>query len=141
MQVKNRLPLVEDARRSSKYSWNHFRITQLSSKLLYSIWLFTYSDMKTIIFSKSTFGVLSAVASSVFSIHFGESTATTLLRAPVVFFWTWINLLPFTLNNQRQPAAVMEDTVNKPWRPMPTRMLRLTEARYNVDVLFSGGSV
>lgn len=46
-----------------------------------------------------------------------------LARAPLVFFWTWINLLPFNINNQRQPDAALEDGINKPWRPMPSKRI------------------
>lgn len=40
--------------------------------------------------------------------------------------WTWINLLGFTIGNQRLPAAIQEDALNKPWRPLPSK--RITEA-------------
>ncbi|KAI1188031.1 UbiA prenyltransferase family-domain-containing protein [Nemania serpens] len=50
-----------------------------------------------------------------------------LMRSPRVIFWVWINLLPFTIDNQRQPAAIIEDRQNKPWRPMPSG--RMTEAQ------------
>jgi 4-hydroxybenzoate polyprenyltransferase len=109
--------------------------TYSSPNYFKSIWLFTYSDLKTIVIPKSIFGVLSAISSSVFSIHSTQTAATICQRAPVVLFWTWINLLPININNQRQPAAVMEDSINKPWRPMPSKMLTPTQAR-NIMLVF-----
>jgi len=49
--------------------------------------------------------------------------ATILARVPLVFLWVWINLLPFNINNQRQPEAVLEDRANKAWRPMPSQRI------------------
>ncbi|KAL8786742.1 MAG: hypothetical protein Q9195_008076 [Heterodermia aff. obscurata] len=46
-----------------------------------------------------------------------------LYRVPLVVLWVWINLLPFTISNQRQPDAIKEDALNKPWRPIPAGRL------------------
>ena len=50
-------------------------------------------------------------------------------KALLVAFWTWINLLPFAIDNQRQPAAIAEDSLNRPWRPMPSNRLTQKQAR------------
>lgn len=50
-------------------------------------------------------------------------------RVPPTFFWLWINLLPFTIDNQRRPASIAEDELNKPWRAMPSRRLTPAQAR------------
>ncbi|KAF2681999.1 hypothetical protein K458DRAFT_391513 [Lentithecium fluviatile CBS 122367] len=100
----------------------------------YSIWLFTLSDLKTIVVPKTAFGVLNALA---FPAHAtprspniqGMKVTKVLLRAPLVSFWVWINLLPFTIDNQRQPVAVLEDTHNKPWRTMPSGRMTGAQAR------------
>lgn len=52
-----------------------------------------------------------------------------LLRAPLVCFWVWINLLPFAIDNQRQPAAILEDKHNKPWRTMPSGRMTRAQAK------------
>lgn len=46
----------------------------------------------------------------------------------MVVFWLWINLLPFNIDNQRQGRAILEDKVNKPWRPIPSGRMTPTEA-------------
>ena len=33
--------------------------------------------------------------------------------------WYWLNLLVLNLANQRSPDSVTEDSLNKPWRPIP----------------------
>jgi hypothetical protein len=43
--------------------------------------------------------------------------------------WNWCNLLVFNIANQRLPDSVIEDQINKPWRPMPSGRLSSDEAR------------
>ena len=95
---------------------------------LYSIWLFTYSDLKTIVGPMTAFGILSGLRANVFGMP-SQPTTLVLSRIPLIAFWTWINLLPFAINNQRQPEAVEEDSVNKPWRPMPSKRVNPAQAK------------
>ena len=94
------------------------------SDILYhvrTIFLFTASDLKTIVVPSTVFGVLGSYA------HFTQDPIgpgqSALLRMPLVFIWTWLNLLPFNISNQRQPTAIEEDRANKPWRPLPSGRL------------------
>ena len=96
---------------------------------LQSIWLFTYTDLKTIVGPTTTFGVLNALCTSEFDIHSSQIPFDTLRRLPLVLLWTWINLLPFAISNQRQPAAVQEDILNKPWRPLSSGRLTPLQAK------------
>ncbi|KAI0435841.1 UbiA prenyltransferase family [Xylaria telfairii] len=83
----------------------------------YCIWLFTFSDLKTIIFPQSLFGLLTALSQTKTT---PISTLDIAYRVPLVFGWVYANLLPFEINNQRQPEAIQEDKLNKPWRTMPS---------------------
>lgn len=47
----------------------------------------------------------------------------SLSRVWVVLFWVWVNLLVACVGNQRRPSSVSEDTINKPWRPVPASRL------------------
>ena len=47
--------------------------------------------------------------------------------------WTSNNLFLFCLHNQRQPAAIEEDRLNKPWRPLPSK--RVSRDRINLILL------
>ena len=98
---------------------------------LSSIWLFTYSDMKTIMFPQSIFGTMTALA----AYSLGQPTSlsptveTIVVRFPIALFWTWINLLPFNIQNQLDDSAIEEDRVNKPWRPLPSGRVSTSKAR------------
>ena len=114
----------------------------------YSIWLFTFSDLKTIVLPTSFFGIINAIAATVFGIEGIISTPGSIslisVRTLAVICWVWINLLPFAINNQRQPEAIAEDVINKPWRPLPSGRLTPIEAKrimFMFYVLAVGGSL
>ena len=102
---------------------------------LYSIRLFTLSDLKTIVIPSTAFGLLHSLALSelgTLPVETGVSVddAPTLLsRLPLVALWAWINLLPFAIDNQRQPAAIQEDASNKPGARCPRDGCDLTRPR------------
>ncbi|KAI0440373.1 UbiA prenyltransferase family [Xylaria telfairii] len=108
------------------------RIIDTSLYHLYSIWLFTFSDLKTILFPQTIFGILTALS----QIQLGKVTSDdtdayeVLYRIPIVMFWVWIHLLPVDIHNQQQPNGILEDKINKPWRPLPSNRCTLTQARY-----------
>jgi len=41
----------------------------------------------------------------------------------------WMNILAFTVANQRLPNSVIEDSVNKAWRPLPSGRITQVQAR------------
>ncbi|KAL7934150.1 UbiA prenyltransferase family domain-containing protein [Trichoderma chlorosporum] len=43
--------------------------------------------------------------------------------------WIWLNLLVEDIANQRLEGSIVEDAVNKPWRPLPSRRLTPEQAR------------
>ncbi|KAI2469861.1 UbiA prenyltransferase family [Annulohypoxylon bovei var. microspora] len=97
---------------------------------LRTIWLFTYSDMKTIMFPQSIFGAVTAYAACVLdqpSASHG-TMSWLLVRYPLALFWTWSNLLPFNIFNQLSEDAIEEDRINKPWRPLPSGMISREQA-------------
>jgi 4-hydroxybenzoate polyprenyltransferase len=40
-----------------------------------------------------------------------------------VIVWLWFNLLNEVISNQRLPDSIIEDSINKPWRPLPSQRL------------------
>lgn len=108
----------------------------------YSLWLFTYSDLKTIVGPKTIFGLCSCLCAEIFGLP-SKPKCHVFGRAPLVLLWTWINLLPFAIDNQRQPLAIQEDRINKPWRPMPSGRVSGQQAKqwmlalYPATILFS----
>lgn len=99
-----------------------------------SVWLFTFSDLKTIVVPKTVFGILNAVSAPLYGIATGESVTT--FRVVLGSFWIWINLLPFVIDNQRRPESILEDKLNKPWRPMPSGRMTEDEARRLIFILY-----
>ncbi|KAI0854721.1 UbiA prenyltransferase family [Xylaria cubensis] len=98
----------------------------------YSIWLFTLSDIKTIVLPQSAFGILSALAetgSGVSMLH-SKDIFRIIKRIPRVVLWVWINLLPFAISNQRNPKSVAEDEINKLWRTMLSRRWSYCQATH-----------
>lgn len=85
---------------------------------------FTVSDFKTIWGPTTVLGLVSAISLAPEDV---ESTQI-LVRAPLVIFWVYINLLAIDILNQRSTESVAEDAVNKPWRPLPSGLLSQREA-------------
>lgn len=99
------------------------------SYFLHTLFLFLYSDLKTVVIPWTIFGIAHALAASVFSIDRTSSTAAVLARTPLIILWILLNLLPATIGNQRHASAIKEDAINKPWRPLPSNRLTPSDAR------------
>lgn len=108
----------------------------------YSLWLFTFSDLKTIIIPSTIFGLANARAARPLHddnyYHSNSSWAGEALhRVPLVSFWLWIHLLPFTISNQRHILSIEEDRINKPWRPLPSGRLSRREANFFIVTTYT----
>lgn len=87
---------------------------------LCTLWLFTCSDFKTVIYPTITFALSNARADGFLQDAPSQSLSLLLLRLSLTFLWTWTHLLMENLANQRLPDSIVEDSVNKPWRPLPS---------------------
>ena len=77
----------------------------------------------------TSFGILSALAGS-FLLHGQPPTSLQILqRLPLVVLFNWANVFIFELANQRSPESIKEDSVNKPWRPIPSGSVTAEQAR------------
>jgi len=106
-------------------SANYLYLQKLSHSIAYhayTIWLFTFSDIKTTILPTSTFGLVGALSGQPL-LSGPLSLSVVIARAPHVLFWTWSTLLPFAINNQSGHSAILEDSLNKPWRPLPSQRI------------------
>lgn len=103
---------------------------------VYSIWLFTFTDFKTIVLPSTAFALLNGSGVShhmanIPSSNYNLPSPYQILKGtPMVIFWVWTNLLPFTISDQRSPDAIEEDKLNKPWRIMPSQRLGRISAKY-----------
>lgn len=96
----------------------------------YTLWLFTLSDHKPLVYPMTVTGLLNLFAGPTFNaVPTHPSSYTTLAaRLPAVIFWVWFNFLVFCLGNQRRPSSVSEDQLNKPWRPIPAGRISASSA-------------
>ncbi|KAF1948661.1 hypothetical protein CC80DRAFT_583646 [Byssothecium circinans] len=95
---------------------------------LNTIWLITVNDLKSIVAPETAFGICSALATSL-TTNSSPQLVTVLSRLPHVILWNYLNVLLFDIANQRLPNSIVEDRVNKPWRPIPMGRLNEIEAR------------
>jgi len=79
-----------------------------------ALYLFTRSDLKTIVLPVIVFAYLSA-------------SDTSPERMLCAVLWTWLHLLQFCVSNQSLNPE--EDTLNKPWRPIPSGVVSVVNAR------------
>lgn len=94
------------------------------------IWAFTESNFSTFVVPNSAFGLLGALAARFLADGSAPpSAAGVLARAPLVVLFNWHNVLNFDLANQRSPASVEEDRLNKPWRPIVTGRITADQTR------------
>src|ERR1700753_2318989 len=90
----------------------------------YTLWLFTFSDIKTTILPVTLFGVAAALSGPLMTTSSQTPTLYELVsRLPVVIFVTWLKVLVGTIANQRLPSSIVEDSINKKWRPIPAGLL------------------
>ncbi|KAF5680054.1 hypothetical protein FHETE_598 [Fusarium heterosporum] len=92
------------------------------SKLAYhfvTLCLFTMSDMPTSTGINTTFAIAGILAGPGTISNADIEWASMGKGILVALYFTWHLTLCFNLGNQRQPQSVIEDGVNKPWRPIP----------------------
>ncbi|KAI9876589.1 MAG: hypothetical protein M1830_006167 [Pleopsidium flavum] len=96
---------------------------------LNTLWLFTCNDLKSIVGPETAFGIFSALSGPLMTTNESPDFSTIVSRIPRVILWLWLNLLLFNISNQSLPGSVIEDSINKPWRPLPSKRLSLVQAR------------
>jgi 4-hydroxybenzoate polyprenyltransferase len=105
---------------------------------VHNLWLFNYSDIKCIIIphtllavanARSGHFVLTQHATTQTTVTKTESWSNILPRIPPMFIWIYLNLLVECVANQRLPASVQEDLLNKPWRPLPSKHMTPATAK------------
>ncbi|CAG7561110.1 unnamed protein product [Fusarium equiseti] len=95
--------------------------------LVYAIrvfWAFVKSD----IFTFSTPGILFGITGALTNSPHPHSI-DVLSRLPKVILSNVLTIVLFNFANQRSPASVLEDRINKPWRPIPSGMITPEQTR------------
>ena len=96
---------------------------------LYTIWLFTRSDLKTVVFPQILFALFNTLSGQVLSTSTTSGMSGILFRVVLGVVWIWVNLLFEVIANQRISTSITEDAINKPWRPIPSKRLDSDQAR------------
>ncbi|KAL6714745.1 hypothetical protein ACLMJK_008170 [Lecanora helva] len=102
---------------------------------IHTLWLFNRSDLKTVVGPQIVFGLVSAFSGSRLTTNTDPTLSQIAARLPHLVLWIWSNLLTETVANQRLQSSIVEDAVNKPWRPLPTQRLTPDGARRLLLVL------
>lgn len=53
--------------------------------------------------------------------------------------WVFIAAICFSISNQRSPSSIQEDGINKPWRPIPSQRITVSEANTLLFLSTLGG--
>lgn len=110
---------------------------------LHTLYLFTCNDLKFVVYPTIAFAFFSHLAAPAFKITVEPNLHELLCALPSVALWTWLNLLPFVIDNQRDPTSVAEDRINKPWRPIASGRLTVHQATIlmlvSYPICFSAG--
>ncbi|PLB38294.1 UbiA family prenyltransferase [Aspergillus candidus] len=102
---------------------------------IHILYLFIASDFKTIIIPTTIFGLANSLAAQCYNLPPPVTPAST--RAPQALTWTLLTLIPFAISNQLSPSAIAEDTLNKPWRPLPQNRLTRTQAKTTMLIFYA----
>jgi UbiA prenyltransferase family len=107
---------------------------------LYTLFLFTKSDLKTVVLpvvsGASILGPsrlncwqhgLVSLPQTLFAV--AAAPSCSLSRIPHAFLWFWAHALQFGLANQSIPYAFAEDAINHPYRPLPAGRVSVQTAR------------
>lgn len=88
------------------------------------IWQFTESNFPTFVLPNSGFGLLAALAAPILTSCLEPLRPMDLfLRGLQMVLFNWANVFVFDLANQRLPESIVEDQLNKPWRPLLTKQI------------------
>ncbi|KAF2117929.1 hypothetical protein BDV96DRAFT_465220, partial [Lophiotrema nucula] len=94
---------------------------------LHTLILFTYDQLFDVVLPFTIFGVCSAYSGSTLNLP-NFPLRSIYCRVGLVFIWLWMMCLQVTISNQRHPSSIAEDSINKPWRPMPSGRLGIEQA-------------
>lgn len=96
---------------------------------LYTLWLFTFSDWKTIVLPQSAFAIITLLSGRNLMNGPRPPYTTICFCLPLVLVWNWLNLLPLVMSNQISKESTEEDRGNKPWRPLPAGRVTRQETK------------
>jgi 4-hydroxybenzoate polyprenyltransferase len=115
------------------------RLKKHGNQLLHHLctaYLFSVNDLEAAVLTGFVFGVFNAVTAPVLSMGSPVTISRIVICAPAMLLWSWCTLLLHNVQNQRHPSSIAEDSVNKPWRPLPSGRISASQARYLMYSLY-----
>nr|WBQ21652.1 (-)-epi-alpha-bisabolol synthase [Stachybotrys sp.] len=106
------------------------RVVESLGHHLYTLYLFSATDIDCIIATSMVFGFLNAAIAPALSMGPALTVLGMIKAAPVMLLQVWGVLLLTEFHNQRHPESTAEDLINKPWRPVPSG--RVTTQQVNI---------
>ncbi|KAK7932518.1 UbiA prenyltransferase [Apiospora marii] len=97
---------------------------------IYTLYLVTASDIVSVLVPQTLFASFAALSGQFVDDRAHLPLGVLSARLPHVVLWLWLHLLVLDLANQRLPDSVAEDSLNKPWRPIPAGRLTPSGARH-----------
>lgn len=89
--------------------------------------LFTGDQILDTVIPCTAFGVLAAMSGPTLDLP-AQWSLSILPRIPQVSLWLWLVILQFCVQNQRSTGSIAEDSINKPWRPIPSGRMTSQQA-------------
>ncbi|CAO2655312.1 Nn.00g103760.m01.CDS01 [Neocucurbitaria sp. VM-36] len=127
--MKTRLGLHTQAGHSLPTAANPIIIFLVVLYHIRTLLLFTCDQILDTVIPGTTFGIIAALSGPVLGFPV-QDMSVILRRTPIVAVWLWVVILQFCLQNQCSPSSVQEDSLNKPWRPIPSGRILRTQAEY-----------
>ncbi|KAF2995711.1 hypothetical protein E8E13_004211 [Curvularia kusanoi] len=81
--------------------------------------LFTCDQILDTVIPGTMFGVFAAMSGATLNLP-AQSPFSILGRILQISLWLWLVILQFCVQNQRSSGSIAEDSINKPWRPIPS---------------------
>ena len=94
-----------------------------------TIHLVTKSDVEPVVIPETLFALVSALAGPVLAENPSPMLLSVIRHLPRTILWIYLNLLALDLSNQRLPSSIVEDSINKPWRPIPAGRISSEQVR------------
>ncbi|ELQ39523.1 hypothetical protein OOU_Y34scaffold00495g2 [Pyricularia oryzae Y34] len=123
-------PVVQVKRLQARVNDHRQHTSKALTRFLNHLYLFSKSDVKTVLAPSMIFALTNGVALSIILQDRAgiPSPIVVLARMPLIFLHIWLDLILFCISNQRKPSSIEEDRLNKPSRPMPAGIVSPDEA-------------
>ncbi|KAK1691044.1 UbiA prenyltransferase [Colletotrichum godetiae] len=104
-------------------------LAQAASFHLKTLYLFTRSDVKTVLAPQIIFILAAVFSREPLTTAFDRINCPIFQRLPLAILWIWLNLIVCGISNQRLADSIVEDEHNKPWRPLAAKRLTPPQAQ------------